>query len=105
MKYKGVVVVVCVAWQLLAADELPSKSSSTELLDTLFQGIEERPITYLNRFRVIDIEMLLEDSPILQEQFRNLSEVQKDEVVAIIDQFNKAVVEALCLVALEDPEE
>lgn len=93
MKFGGVVAVVCMVASLCAADSSSSDNSQKKMLDGLFQGIEHLPVSYLKRFRFIDIESLLEDSPELADQFKSLSEKQKDELIDAIDKFNEILAE------------
>lgn len=102
MKLKGVVAVVVVVAQLYAADNPPLEMSSKEVLEALFQGIEHLPVSYLQRFRFIDIESLLEESPELESQFKNLSDQQKQELMDTIEQFNQAIAEALFSMGQEE---
>ncbi len=93
MKFGGVVAVVCLVASLYAADSSQSDKSHQQMLDSLFQGIEHLPVSYLKRFRFIDIESLLEDSPELADQFKSLSEKQQEELIDAIDQFNDVLAE------------
>jgi hypothetical protein len=95
MKLKGVVLFVGMAACLYAAEVPPLEASSQEMLDALFEGMEHLPVSYLQRFRFIDIESLLEDSIDLERQFQSLSDKQKQELIDTIDQFNQAIAEAL----------
>ncbi len=65
------------------------------MLKALFQGIEHPPASYLKKYRFIDLETLLEDSPELEDQFKNLSDEEKEALIDTIDQFNEAIAEAL----------
>jgi len=93
MKFGGVVALVCMVASLYAADSSQSDKSHKEMLEGLFQGIERLPVSYLKRFRFIDIESLLEESPELADQFKGLSEKQQEELIDAIDQFNEVLAE------------
>lgn len=95
MKLRGVLIALVMMASLRATETPPEENSPLEMLSTLFDGVEHPPVSYLKRFRFIDIESLLEDSPDLAEQFALLSEGEKQELVDTIDEFNEALAAAI----------
>jgi len=102
MKLRGVVhaLILMTSLEATAADVSPDNKLFTDeytahMLKTLFEGIGHRPTSYLKRFSFIDIESLLEEFPEIATQFANLSEREREELAAVIDEFNVAFAETI----------
>ncbi len=95
MKVGRVVVAFFMVGSLYAANTPSSAKSSHEMLKALFQGIEHPPASYITRYRFIDLETLLEDSPELEDQFKDLSEEEREALIETVDQFNETIAEVL----------
>lgn len=102
MKVGRGVVALFMVGSLCAADAPSSPKSSYEMLKALFRGIEHPPASSITRYCFLDLETLLEDSPELEEQFKDLSDEEKEALIDTIDQVNEAIAEVLFSLGTEE---
>ena len=100
MYVKGVVAA------MLIAGSLSAHNKSTESLESLFEGMPLRDSS-VPTYNFIDLESFFEDYPEAAQEFKDLSEEDKQKLLESIELFNEAFSEAFAevMASIEEQEE
>lgn len=100
MKLRGVAAALSF-FGLCFADQAKPTPTTQELLEELFKGVVQSQQVSKLEYRFIDLEAFL-DEYALGDQFRALSDQEKELLIENIDLFNSVIIDAFSELLLEE---